>query len=462
MGILLAAVTAVSCCAMAAFAAVTQQPRVVLKESGVRNQYILRLEEFSSKFESVQFDICIDRQVNAPEVIWRDRSSAHFQRIDTNQKDGKTILTVYIDRLRPIANSNSVELAELTFDQSIPASRFSVESGMIALDGDQEKTVFQNPSLKVTGATSGSSGSNSGSGGNRGSGGGGGDSDSDSDDASSSKTLDWGDVSSRITESDGQKVLTIRVREGQVIGHEIFRQAAQKGVQLKLDYGDYIWTFHITKGISIPTNRMYYDFSIEKIQYKNLSTAVDNTDLVQFEIAYSGQLPCEATLSYRVGSHYTGETVHLSYYNESEATLDYQESAKVASNGMADYTFTHASKYVISSKDVWTPPTQQSGATTPSGTTGSAGGNNTNITVTPEDEIEEPEAPAEPDEEPVSSESEPDDLGPEEPVDAEMEEPDRGSVNWILPVVILLLIAGAVGVAVVIILRIRANREDDY
>ena len=36
--------------------------------------------------------------------------------------------------------------------------------------------------------------------------------------------------------------------------------------------------------------------------------------------------------------------------------------------------------------------------------------------------------------------------------------------NWSLfgQVVILLLIAGAVGVAVVIILRVRANREDDY
>lgn len=463
MGVLLAAVTAVSCCAMAAFAAVAQQPRVVLKESGVRNQYILRLEEFSSKFESVQFDICIDRQVNAPEVTWRDNSSAHFQRIDTSQRNGKTILTVYIDRLRPIANSNSVELAELTFDQSIPASLFSIEGGMIALDGDQEKTLFQNPSLKAIGSTSGSSSSSSSS--SRGSGGGGGGgSDSDSDDSSDSdKTLDWSDVSSRVTESDGQKVLTIRVREGQVIGHEIFRQAAQKGIQLRLDYGDYIWTFHITKGISIPTNRMYYDFSIEKIRHKNLSAAVENTDLVQFEIAYSGQLPCEATLSYRVGSHYAGETAYLSYYNENEATLDYRESAKVASNGMADYTFTHASKYVISSKDVWEPPAQQSGTTTPSGSVGSAGGssntNNTNITVPPEDEVEEQD---EPDEEQEPSDSEPDDLEPEQPVDAEVEEPSRGGTNWILPVVILLLIAGAVGVAVVIILRVRADREDDY
>ena len=462
MGVLLAAVTAISCCARAAFAAVAQQPRIVLKESGVRNQYILRLEEFSSRFESVQFDICIDRQVNAPEVTWRDNSSAHFQRIDTSQKDGKTILTVYIDRLRPIANSNSIELAELTFDQSIPSSRISVGNEMIALDGDQEKTVFQNPTLKVTGSTAGSSSSSSSSGGNRG-GGGGSDSDSDDSSSDSSKTLDWNDVSSRVTESDGQKVLTIRVREGQVIGHEIFRQAAQKGIQLVLDYGDYIWTFHITKGISIPTNRMYYDFSIEKIRYKNLSAAVENTDLVQFEIAYSGQLPCEATLSYRVGSHYVGETAHLSYYNENEATLDYLESAKVASNGMIDYTFTHASKYVIASKDVWEPPAQQQqqgGTTAPSGSTGSAGGSS-NVTVPPEDEVEEPDESDEPDEE-VPSESEPDDLEPEQPVDAEVEEPSRGGTNWILPVVILLLIAGAVGVAVVIILRVRANREDDY
>ena len=162
MGVLLTAAATIACCAMTAFADGEQEPQIVLKESGVRNQYTLKLDKFSSKFESVQFDICIDKTVDAPEVEWRDNSSAHFQRVDTNQEDGKTVLTVYIDRLRPIANSNSIELADLTFKQSVSASSFSVESDMTALDGDQEKTVFPTPSLTVTSTGGSGSGSNSG------------------------------------------------------------------------------------------------------------------------------------------------------------------------------------------------------------------------------------------------------------------------------------------------------------
>lgn len=411
MGVLLTAAATAACCAMTAFADGEQEPQIVLKESGVRNQYTLKLDKFSSKFESVQFDICIDKAVDAPEVEWRDNSSAHFQRVDTNQEDGKTVLTVYIDRLRPIANSNSIELADLTFKQSVSASSFSVESDMTALDGDQEKTVFPTPSLTVT--STGGNGDSSGSGSNSGGSWSSDDSDDDDDDDNRSDSsgessgivrvssknntiLDWNAVS----ESSNGKSATIKVKDGQVISQDILRQAAQSGRSLKLDYGDFTWVFDTSNGVSIPSNRTYYDFSVNRIDYKNLSVAVENSDLLQFEITYSGQLPCRATLSFNVGSNHAGETVYLSYYNENEAVLQYLSSTVVSSDGTVSFTFTHASKYVLSLKNVWSS-VQQDGVTTlaTAGGTGTAGvvGNpiesNPNsgipsVLVPPEDKVE--------------------------------------------------------------------------
>ncbi len=142
-------------------ASAAQQPCIVLKSNGMENQYTLRLDAFQSTFESVQFDIIVDRQIEAPKVTWRDNSPAHLQEILTTTAGGKTTLTVIIDHLRPITNVNSVELADLTFSQNLPASAFSAGEEMIALDKDQAETIYQEPALKVTGPSGSESGGGS-------------------------------------------------------------------------------------------------------------------------------------------------------------------------------------------------------------------------------------------------------------------------------------------------------------
>ena len=293
---LLLAVSIAACCtAVTAFAA--QQPCIVLKASGARNQYTLRLDTFSSDFESVQFDIVIDGQVEVPRVEWRDDSPAHYQEITTATRGGDTVLTVSIDRLRPIANSNSVELADITFSKSLSASAFSAGDEMVALDKNQDKTVYHDPAISVRSRTYESS-----------------------DD--SSDTLRWGDVSGSTTQIGGRKALTVRVRSGEVVSQDIFRQAAEDGLLLVLDYGDYRWTFDTAKGVSIPDSQLYYDFAVDQINYRNLSAAVAETDLVQLETAHSGALPCEGVLSWPLGTEQAGATAYLSFYNENLTRLD--------------------------------------------------------------------------------------------------------------------------------------------
>lgn len=427
------------------------EPGIILKASGMEGQYILRLENFSSRFESVQFDIVVDGQVSAPRVTWMDDSPDHFQRIDTGYREGKTVLTVYVDRLSPIAGSGSVELAALTFAQTVPASSFSSGDTMKALDGHQEETVFASPSLTVTG----SAGDDTGTAGNgsapvKGSSDSGKDDDSETDSGSfrvlkSGRVLHWDDVS----EDAGGKELTVSVSAGQTIGRDVFTRAAERGLLLRLDYGDYIWTFDTGEGVDIPAGRLYYDLSIGKLAYRNLSVAVDESDIAQFEIAYSGPLPCPATLSYRVGDAYAGETVYLSYYNESGASLEYRGEAEASSGGMADYAFTHASKYVISTENLWGTPEKEAlpegdGSAPPAaGGEGipAAGGETGTVRVPPADEVEEMDAleKAVAEEEALSSSS-----APEEDIPAgtepEKETPGRRE-GWILPVMIAALLA---------------------
>lgn len=465
--ILLASAAVLAVC-MATVFADGEQPRVILKESGIQNQYVLRLENFSSKFESVQFDICVNGKIDAPDVQWRDNSTAHFQQVNSRQEDGKTVLTVYIDRLRPIANSNNADLAELTFRQSVPASKFSLGEEMIALDNAQDKTVFQ-PSLHIVASDTGSGGS---SGATGGAGGAGGSEDSDRNVSNSGSTtsnrtvLNWSHVSGQTTKN----AITLFVDDNEVIGREIFRRAADRADSLVLDYGDYKWTFHVGDGVSMPGTRIYYNLSVEEINYKNISAAVGNTDLAQFEIAHSGSFPCKASLSYKVGTKYAGETVYLACYNENEATLEYKGSAQVDSDGMVTFTLDEGMKYVITSKNLWEPEkaagtggTAVSGGNAAPGSTGTFGaaapGSGTaGIAVPPEDQIESMQEAQEPSsDELVDGEEEPgssDDEKEQEPVEESelsetsaeqtVENPNQGSRTRQVLVLIAIVAAAAV------------------
>lgn len=450
---------AVLCCmALAAMALGTftahaaGKPGVTLRASGLEGQYILRLEDFSSRFESVQFDIVLDKQVSAPQVAWTDSSPDHFQRVDTAHRDGKTVLTVYVDRLSPIAVSGSVELAALTFPQAIPASSFSVEA-MKALDGNQEETVFPSPSLSVTGSAGGDAGSGSVS--VKGSSDSKDDDDSETDGDSrhvfsSGRVLDWDDVS----DDAGGKELTVSVPAGQTIGRDIFVQAAERGLLLRLDYGDYIWTFDTAGGVDVPAGRLFYDLSVEKLSSRSLSVAVDGTDIAQFEIVYSGPLPCPATLSCRVGELHAGDTVYLSYYNENEASLEYRGEAEVSSAGWADYPFTHASRYVISTENLWGAPEKE--ALPPEGGSAPAAAEISRVLVPPVDEVEEMDAleKAAAEEEAQSSSSAPEeDIPVDTSPEKESPEPREG---WILPVMIAALLA-TVAATLLIYMRFRTT-----
>ncbi len=196
-GILAAAAAALSCAVTAV--AAEAQPRIILRASGAANQYILRLEDFSSRFESAQFDITIDDKVEAPKVEWRDDSAAHFQRIDTAQAGDQTVLTVYIDRLRPIANSGSTELAAITFSKSLPTDAFGAGAELIALDGNQEETVYASPALTVQGYSGG-------------------------DDDRDNGVRDWDDVTDK---GDG-KTITLKLSPGEFVSQEVFVRAAEE------------------------------------------------------------------------------------------------------------------------------------------------------------------------------------------------------------------------------------------
>ncbi len=398
-------------------ASAAQQPCIVLKSNGMENQYTLRLDAFQSTFESVQFDIIVDRQIEAPKVTWRDNSPAHLQEILTTTAGGKTTLTVIIDHLRPITNVNSVELADLTFSQNLPASAFSAGEEMIALDKDQAETIYREPALKVTGP----SGSESGGG-----------------------SLGWSDASGSIRENGSKKTLSLRVHSGETVGQDLFRQAAEEKLLLTLDYGSYKWIFDTSKGVSIPAGRIYYDLSAEEISFRSLSTAVEGSDILQLETAYSGALPCDALLAWPVGEEHAGKTVYLSFYNENETRLEYRASVTVTEEGIVELPLTRGGRYVVSLRNVWGQPA----AGSPAGPTQTTPPESeAEVTVLPEDQLVTPPEPSEP--EPVSS------LPPE----AEEDTGSGGLPGWALPLAgVLVLIAGGTA----LFFQLRAGKDGGY
>ncbi len=416
---LLLAVLVLALTAVTAFAA--QQPCIVLRSSGVKNQYTLRLDAFHTKFESVQFDIIIDRQVEAPQVTWRDDSPAHFQEVRTSTENGKTVLTVIIDRLRPITNLKSVELADLTFSQSLPASAFTAGAEMVALDKYQEKTVYQEPAIKVT--------------------------SSSSEGGSGSSSLGWSEASGKVTQSGGKSTLSLRVHSGETISQDLFLQAAEEKVLLTLDYGNYLWTFDTSKGVSIPDGRIYYDLSAEKISYRNLSAAVEGSDIAQLDTTFSGSLPCPATLSWPVGEEYAGKTVYLSFYNENTTKLEYRASVKVDENGMAELPLTYGGRYVISLRNLWVQP-EAAAPAGPAQTTPPPE-STAEVVVPPEDEVT-----AEPVEPPVE-----DTAVSSLPPEAVEDTGAGGLPGWVLPLVgVLILAAGGTA----LFFQLRTGKNGDY
>lgn len=364
-------------------------PNIQVRSNGAENEYEVTLQNVSSEAYGVQFDLTVDSDRDVT-VNWADNDSGTVQKAVQTDSNGKTKITFYISKLRPLSNSSNVQVATIVTDQEQNSSSFTTSGYMKTVNQDQKSTAFQNILLDTKLTTDGSdngSGSDSSSGNNSGnnSGSNSGNSsgsnkpsgtnqsqNSNSQQITTSQTsttnqqnnknqstgasqnlLAWQDVSDQVKTVSGKKTLEITLEQGQQLSADILRNAIEQKISVTLQYGNYQWTFDGTNGGNVPDKQKFYDFSLEMLSQHNLTAAAENSDLLQFAVQYQGQMPCAASLTIMVGTDYAGQTVYLAYYDELAATLQKTAEAVVNSDGTVVFPIENAAKYIVTSKDLW-------------------------------------------------------------------------------------------------------------
>lgn len=344
-------------------------PNIQVRSNGDENEYEVTLQNVSSETYGVQFDLTVDSDKDVT-VNWADGDSGNVQKAVQTDSNGKTQITFYVSKLRPLSNSSNVQVATIVTDRELNSSSFATSGYMKTVNQNQKSTVYQDVMLDTKLTPDGSnngSGSDNSSGNNSGSNSG----NNKPSDTNQSQNTSRPSGSQQITVSQTnttgkqetdknqttegtQKTLAITIEQGQQLDADILRNAIEQKISVTLQYGNYQWTFDGANGGSVPDKQKFYDFSLEMLSQHNLTAAAEGSDLLQFAVQYQGQMPCPASLTITVGADYAGQTLYLAYYDELAATLQKTAEAVVNQDGTVVFPIENAAKYIVTSKDLWT------------------------------------------------------------------------------------------------------------
>ena len=344
-------------------------PNIQVRSNGAENEYEVTLQNVSSETYGVQFDLTVDSDKDVT-VNWADGDSGNVQKAVQTDSNGKTQITFYVSKLRPLSNSSNVQVATIVTDRELNSSSFATSGYMKTVNQNQNSTVYQDVMLDTKLTPDGSnngSGSDNSSENNSGSNSG----NNKPSDTNQSQNTSRPSGSQQITVSQTnttgkqetdknqttegtQKTLAITIEQGQQLDADILRNAIEQKISVTLQYGNYQWTFDGANGGSVPDKQKFYDFSLEMLSQHNLTAAAEGSDLLQFAVQYQGQMPCPASLTITVGADYAGQTLYLAYYDELAATLQKTAEAVVNQDGTVVFPIENAAKYIVTSKDLWT------------------------------------------------------------------------------------------------------------
>ena len=131
----------------------------------------------------------------------------------------------------------------------------------------------------------------------------------------------------------------------------VFEELSGKDVTLEISLpGGVTWTVN---GQNIPQNADLSGLDLGVTM--NTSTIPDNvirsitgaTNVIQFSLQHDGEFGFPLTLTVPLGKTNAGYWANLYYYNEGSGELEFQSADRIASDGMAEFVFSHASDYAI-------------------------------------------------------------------------------------------------------------------
>lgn len=144
----------------------------------------------------------------------------------------------------------------------------------------------------------------------------------------------------------------ITLRPGRTtLEREVFEELAGQDITLEIDAGDgVLWTVN---GLDIPEDTRLHDLDLDvdlgdsDIPATVLNAVTGEIDTVQLSLAHDGEFGFTMTLSAPLGRDNADYWANLYWYNERTEELEFQQAARIARDGTAEFDLDHASDYAI-------------------------------------------------------------------------------------------------------------------
>ena len=132
---------------------------------------------------------------------------------------------------------------------------------------------------------------------------------------------------------------------------EVFEELAGQDITLEIDAGDgVLWTVN---GLDIPEDTRLHDLDLDvdlgdsDIPVRVINAVTGEIDTVQLSLAHDGEFGFTMTLSAPLGRDNADYWANLYWYNERTEELEFQQAARIARDGTAEFALDHASDYAI-------------------------------------------------------------------------------------------------------------------
>lgn len=144
----------------------------------------------------------------------------------------------------------------------------------------------------------------------------------------------------------------ITLRPGRTtLEREVFEELAGQDITLEIDAGDgVLWTVN---GLDIPEDTRLHDLDLDvdlgdsDIPATVLNAVTGEISTVQLSLAHDGEFGFTMTLSAPLGRDNADYWANLYWFNERTEELEFQQAARIADDGMAEFALDHASDYAI-------------------------------------------------------------------------------------------------------------------
>lgn len=165
---------------------------------------------------------------------------------------------------------------------------------------------------------------------------------------------DWDAVVAAVKGAADGATITVAMDEKGVLSSRAIEALKGTSKKLVLDMGNGIkWIIDGKNIEKVPTSDIDMKVTLGSssipdavIKASDLGDHVEK--ILTFSLEHDGEFGFMPTLSLEVGKEYAGKYANLFYYNPKTNKLEGKTSVKIADDGTAEFTFRHASDYLIS------------------------------------------------------------------------------------------------------------------